>query len=241
MLTLCNMHSMTRKTRALPHQRALLGQQAGNLAADQLIRDRLVRVRVGFVLVGNVPRTRRGAVVVGHGLDGVGVFSLLCVKGVAVIILGRAGFAGALGGVDLEDGVLGPVDVGVDAQTEEMLVVVRVDAWVDFGAPALGVLAGVHGVGVEDAGQLDFQLDRAVLVEDPVDAVLVVGRGEDLANDQLAGARDNDRVVAEIRVLEQNAVVFLVDADGVLDRLGRPGAVDELGVHVVDAAFAVAA
>lgn len=64
-----------------------------------------------------------------------------------------------------------------------------VDPGVHFGPPALDVLAGSHGIGVEDAGQLDLELDGAVLVEDPVDAVLVVGGREGLGDDELAAAR----------------------------------------------------
>lgn len=122
-----------------------------------------------------------------------------------------------------------------------MLVVVGVDAGVDFRAPSFGVLARVHGVGVQDAGKFDLELDGAVLVENPVDAVLVVGGSEDLGDDEFAGASDDDRVITEIGVFEQDAVVLFVDADGVLDRLGGAGPVDKFGVHVVDAAFAVTA
>ncbi|KAJ8104750.1 hypothetical protein OPT61_g10590 [Boeremia exigua] len=121
-----------------------------------------------------------------------------------------------------------------------VLVVVCVDAGVHFGAPALEVLAGQHGVGVEDAGELDFKLDRAVEVEDPVHAVLVVGGGEDVRDDELAGAGDGDAVVAEVGVLEQNTGILLVDADGVLDGRGLPRAVDKRRVHVVNRALAIA-
>ena len=51
---------------------------------------------------------------------------------------------------------------------------------VDFCAPSVCGLAGVHGVGIEDTGEFDFELDGAVLVEDPVDAVLVVSGCEDV-------------------------------------------------------------
>ena len=120
-----------------------------------------------------------------------------------------------------------------------MLVVVCIDSGVDFGTPALGVLTGIHGVGVQNTRKLDLQLDGAVLVEDPVDTVFIVGGSEDVGDDEFAGTSDDDRVVTEIRVLEQNAIVFFVDAHGVLDGAGRTGAVDKVKVQVVDASLAV--
>ena len=135
-----------------PDEAALLGKELGHLPADEFVRDGLVRVRVQFVLVAHVPGARALAVVIRHALDRVGVARPLGIKGVAVRVLFGADVAGALGGVGLEDGVVGAVDVGVHAQAEEVLVVVRVDARVDLGAPAFGVFARVHGVGVQDAG-----------------------------------------------------------------------------------------
>lgn len=61
-----------------------------------------------------------------------------------------------------------------------MLVVVRIHARIDLGAPAVQVFARIAGVRIEDAGEFDFKLDGAVLVEDPVDAVLIIGGREDL-------------------------------------------------------------
>lgn len=87
-------------------------------------------------------------------------------------------------------------------------MVVRVDARVDFCAPRGGLLARVEGVGVQDAGEFDLELDRAVLVEDPVDAVLVVGGGEDVADQELACAGYGCGVVAEIGVFEEDAGIL---------------------------------
>jgi hypothetical protein len=113
-----------------------------------------------------------------------------------------------------------PVDGRVEAQAEEVLVVVRVDAWVDFRAVGSSGLAFGDGVGGEDAGEFDFELDDAVLVEDPVDAVFVVAGGEDLADDEFAGARGGGGFVAEVGVFEEDAVVFFMDADCVFDGVG---------------------
>lgn len=114
--------------------------------------------------VANLPRPARGAVVVCERLAGGVELGLPGAEGVAVVVLGRADGGVGGNGVDHEDGVPWPVDVGVDAQAEEVLVVVGVDARVDLCSPALRVFAGVHTVGVEDAGELDLGLDRAVLL-----------------------------------------------------------------------------
>ena len=120
-------------------------------------------------------------------------------------------------------------------------MVVRVDTGVDFGAPALSVLAGVHGVGVQDTGQFDLELDGAILVEDPVDAVLVIGGGEDVRDDEFASTGDDDRIITEVAMFEQDAVVFLMYTDSVFDCAGSTGFVDKIKVKVMDASFAITA
>ncbi len=216
----------------LPYQAPFFWEEGGHLPADELVAYRLVAVRVHFVRVGHLPRPARAAVVIRHRLFGRAELGLVRVEGVAVLVLLAADVAGPGPRVHLEDGVERAVDVGVYAHAEEVLMVVRVDAGVDFGAPAFGVLAGVHGVGVEDPCEFDFELDGPVLVEDPIDAVFVVCRGEDVRNQEFAAASHNDGVVAEVGVFEENTGVFFVDADGVFDGLAGTGPVDEIGAVV---------
>ena len=78
-------------------------------------------------------------------------------------------------------------------------------------------------------------------MQDPIHSVLVVSSGEDMGYDEFAGAGEDGGVVAEIGVFKEDAGIFFVDADGVFDGLGGAGFVDEVGVHVVDCTFAVAA
>lgn len=78
-------------------------------------------------------------------------------------------------------------------------------------------------------------------MEDPLDCVFVVCSGKDLLNNELAAAGDDDGVVAEVGVLEEDAAVLLVDANGVLDGAHAAVAGGELGVEVVDLALAIAA
>lgn len=61
-----------------------------------------------------------------------------------------------------------------------MLVVVGIDTRIDFSAPALGVFAGIHRVGVQDSCELDFELNCTIQVKDPVHAVFVVSGRENV-------------------------------------------------------------
>lgn len=97
-----------------------------------------------------------------------------------------------MSGINLEDCIVRAVDIGVNTQTEEMLVVVSVDPRVDFSSPALSVLAWKHGIGIQDTSELDFQLDSTILVENPVHTVLVVGSCENVRDNELTASCDND-------------------------------------------------
>lgn len=119
---------MTSKACPLRHQGARLGQQPGNLAADELVAGGLLAVWVQPVRVADVPGANGGAVIVRHGLPGRGELGALGVKGVAVFVLCTPdGFVGRHC-VDHENCVLGAVYVGIDPETEQMLMVVCVYA-----------------------------------------------------------------------------------------------------------------
>ena len=64
-------------------------------------------------------------------------------------------------------------------------------------------------------------------MEDPVNAVLVVRRCEDVGDEELATSCYNDRIVTEIRMLEENASIFFVNANSILDRRTLPSSVDK--------------
>ena len=100
-------------------------------------------VWVEFVSVCDIPSPAGASVVVGHGLFRSVIFRFVRIKCVSIAVFCAAYRAGASPGVDLEDGVLGTVDVRVHAQTEKMLMVVCVDPGVHLGAPSLGVFARV--------------------------------------------------------------------------------------------------
>jgi hypothetical protein len=77
-------------------------------------------------------------------------------------------------------------------------------------------------------------------MKDPVDAIFVVGSCEDMADHQLSCPCHCARIVTEVRMLEQDAAILLMDANRVLDGLGFPSLVDESSIHVVYCTFAVA-
>ncbi len=99
----------------------------------------------------------------------------LGLEGVApgVVLAGRKGNA-----VHLLDGVGGAVDLDVKAGAKEVLVV----GGCELGCHEAGKAAGVaraDGHRRHDPGQLHLELDSAVEVEVPVEAVLVVAHGGD--------------------------------------------------------------
>jgi hypothetical protein len=53
--TFRDVYSVTCETRSLPHQRAFLRKEFGNLSAYELVADRLVAVWVELVGVAHVP------------------------------------------------------------------------------------------------------------------------------------------------------------------------------------------
>ncbi len=208
--------------------------------------------------VRHVPGARGGGAIIAHGSLWGTELGPMGVESVAVFVLWGAQWVWGCLRVDLEDGVGWSIDVGIDAQAEQVLVIVGVDARRDFGAPAMEVLARVHGISVKNAGEFDVKLDGAVLVKDPVDGVFVIGGGKDVGDDQFAATGGDDGVVPEVSVFEEDTSVLFVDADGVLDCLRVPSAIDEIGIldkysvhiqgrtvvalqlyHVMNASFAV--
>ena len=139
-----------------------------------------------------------------------------------------------------------------------MLVVLRGDLRGDDNL--VGVVDRLirgQGVGVDDTGGLDLELDRAVESKVEVEAILVVGNGADRGDDELSVPRNVGLLVSEISVLVQDSGVFLaarvrssscadqgdnsLNADGALDVLDATGSGDKVGVEIGDTAETVAA
>ena len=143
-LAFCNVDGMTGKTRSFPDEAAFFGEESWDFPAYELVADGFVTVGVDFVGICHFPGAAGRAVVIRHSLGRGGEFGLVGIKGIAIFIFGTANFAWASAGIDLKDGVLRPVDIGVYTHTKEMLVVVGVDAGVDFCTPSKSVFAWVH-------------------------------------------------------------------------------------------------
>ena len=107
--------------------------------------------------------------------------------------------------------------------------------------PCSGLLPFRHDAVGDHAGELDLVLDRAVLVQVPVVAVLVVADGDDAGDDHPAHPPDFRVAGAEVGVLPGDAVVLFVQADGVRHGDGLAVVVVDHAVQVGDLAEAVAA
>src|SRR6185312_7171969 len=86
----------------------------------------------------------------------------------------------------------------------------------------------------DDTGQLHLELNAGVLVEVPVDRVLVVACGDDERDHQSAAAAGLGRLQCGVEVLPQQAGVFLVQADCLADCVRLAVLVGELNVEVAD-------
>ena len=93
---------------------------------------------------------------------------------------------------------------------------------------------------LDDAGQLHLELDGAVEVEVPVEAVLVVTGGCDRADHEAPRPTDLGSAGPHVDVLPEDPVVLLVHADAVLEHLRVAVLVGEGHVEVVNLAQAVA-
>src|SRR5690349_6054079 len=95
---------------------------------------------------------------------------------------------------------------------EEVLMGRAAEPVGDHAAPWIG-FARRHARGLNNPGQLDLELDRAVLVEVPVESVIVVADGREEGHDEAARAPDLERVVAEFIVLPEDAEILFMQAD----------------------------
>ncbi len=147
---------------------------------------------VELVRVDHVPGSRSNAIVVTNRLLNCRVLCSLRIKGISVKVLLAAYLTCTLRSVDLEDRVVWAVNIGIDPQTEKMLMIVGVDSRINFRSPSLGVFTWVHCICVQDTSELDFELNGSVLMEDPVNAVFVVCCSEYVRDDKLSASGNDD-------------------------------------------------
>jgi hypothetical protein len=107
--------------------------------------------------------------------------------------------------------------------------------------PVDGLFALGERLGGNDPRRLDLSGDRAVLVQVPVEPVVVVAYGDDERDHEATSSSHLDVPGAEVGVLPERAGVFLVKADTVDHLHGCPIGCDIRDVEVPDQAEAVAA
>jgi hypothetical protein len=117
-----------------------------------------------------------------------------------------------------QQGVLEPIDSRVNSEGKDVLMMSGQDLIVDNGAVgrALGVEGLVDGLGAEDTGGTDFEVDVGGGAELPGEDVLIVCDRDDGLQDQGAGAGDGGDVGTVVGVLPADSTVLFVQADCVL-------------------------
>src|SRR5690606_11312545 len=93
------------------------------------------------------------------------------------------------------------VDVEVEPEREVMVVVHADDVIVDEASVSVVIsatarVAALDRLRLDDAGRADADVDRSVLVKDPVENVVVVADHRDAANDEVALQRDIELAAA---------------------------------------------
>jgi hypothetical protein len=219
-----------------------LGKEDREILGHDLVADRVASSVMLALLVGNEPCSAFRATVISNGLLGGVQKRFFVVEAVAAkVLLGASRLVHRMH-VRFVKSVAEAVNHGIETKGEEMLMVVGHDARCNLSAKARDVLALLHRVKVQDAGQLDLAFEGAVLLEGVLRDVLVVGDGRSELEDKLARADSMSASArSEVAVLPQDAGVLLVDADGVFDddRLAVVARID--AIDVVNGAQAVAA
>lgn len=99
-----------------------------------------------FIGVTDIPSPRGATIVVRYRLSDGGIFRLSSVESISIFILCAPDIARSAGRIDLEDGVLLPVNLRVKSKTEQMLMVMCVNTRMHFYSPAICVFTRCHRV-----------------------------------------------------------------------------------------------
>ena len=118
-----------------------------------------------LVRVDDTPRTTGIRVIIGDTFFGSFIEGIFRVEGVSVFIFGRSDWSGTWHCIALDDGVFVPVELWINTETEEMLMVMRVDARVNLSSPAMGIFTGIHNIGIQNTSKFQFELDISICVE----------------------------------------------------------------------------
>ena len=140
----------------------------------------------------------------------------------------------------LGDAVALAIDHHMQTRIEKVLVGRTAQPFRHHATPGIG-LAGRDRRRLDDTGQLDFELDRAVLIKVPVKAVIIIADGREERDHQPPGAPHLERFAAELIVLPEDAVILLMQADRVFHDRRFAIIVGDGYVEIMDVPEAVAA
>ena len=205
-----NPHGVLGELGAAPVPGAGLGEEHLGANGDNLVSDGGAGHGVQDVGVNNLEDTAVLDTVIDMALtvDGCLLGLIAGTQRVQLLVPGHADR------VRVHEAVLVSADGRVNADVEDVLVVGSHDAVGDTGAEGdLSIL--VDGLRRQNTGGAGLEADLAGLVKDPGEDVLVVGDGDDLLENELALAHDSGVLGAVVGVLPLDALVDLVDADGV--------------------------
>lgn len=132
----------------------------------------------------------------------------------------------------LHNGIFITVNRGIDAHTENMLMVLGEGAGADDVSPGR-CLAGVHVDNGHDACGAGFHDNAGCLVELVIKDIFVVGEGDDELDNQLAATRYHGAAGSPVSVFPADAVILLVQTDDVLGFLRRTICIGEDTVKVL--------
>lgn len=225
----------------LPDEATGLSEQGRAGVVEDLVGDGLLRDFVYFVGVDDIPGAVGFVAVVSRRFEGGPERRLLAVEAVSVVVLRRANGVLRCHGIALDDRIVNAVHFWVNSQREDVLVVLGVDPGSDLGAVWSGFLGGMHAVGVKHASEFDFKLVSSIQGEGVVEAIFVVGSGDDLRDDELAVAGGHHGSITVVGMLVEKTVVLLVDADSILDNSRLTLSGRQHSVHVMDGTLAIAA
>ena len=141
--------------------------------------------------------------------------------------------------IRVDERVLVAVDGRVNTDVEQVLMVGSHDTIGNARSPRnLGLL--VNGLSGKDTSSSGLERNLSILVEDPGKDVLVVGNSDDLLKNKLSLADDDRLAGSVVSVLPLDALVDLVDADGVGTGSRASVSSDNAAVDVLDDTKAVA-
>lgn len=109
-----------------------------------------------FISVTDIPSPRGATIVVRYRLFDGGILRLSSIESVSIFILCTPNLARSAGRIDLEYGVLLPVNLRVKAKTKQMLMIMCINTRMHLCSPAIRIFARRHGICVQNTSEFDL-------------------------------------------------------------------------------------